>query len=65
MEKRRVMNYWRHVQYSDNTLYYYHNDGSRLDYKMNPNINPFQINNDADVGNMFKLSMSIAANNVK
>ncbi len=64
MEKRRIMNYWRHVQYSDNTLYYFHADGSRLDYKVNSSVNPFQINNDADVGNMFKLSMSIASNNV-
>ena len=65
MEKRRIMNYWRHVQYMDNTLYYFHIDGSRLDYKVNPNVNPFQINNDAEVGDMFKLSISIAANNVK
>ena len=65
MEKRRMMYYWTHVQHRDNTLYYFHMDGSRLDYRVNPNENPFQINDDVGVENMFKMSMNIAANNFK
>lgn len=63
MEKRRLMHYWTHVKYMDNTLYYFHNDVSRLDYKVDPRENPFQIH---DIrGNeeaLFKMSMTLKSN---
>lgn len=63
MEKRRLMHYWTHVKYIDNTLYYFHENGTRIDYKVDPNINPMQIQNVC--GNevaLFKLSMSLDSN---
>ncbi len=64
MEKRRLMHYWTHVQYRDGTLYYFHMDGSRLDYKVNPHCNPMQINGDmrGDEEQLFKMSMTLSGN---
>lgn len=63
MEKRRLMHYWSRVRYLDNTLFYFHENGKRLDYKVDPRINPMQITNVCgDEVGLFKLSMSLDSN---
>lgn len=63
MEKRRLMHYWTFVKYIDNTLYYFHESGKRMDYKVNPLNNPMQIQDvcGREVG-IFKLSLSLDSN---
>jgi hypothetical protein len=62
MEKRRLMHYYTHVKYVDNTLFYFHDNGTRLDYVVDKNANPFQIGGKANMGNLFKLSMNLDSN---
>lgn len=61
-EKRRMMHYWKSVKVLDNTLYYFHEDGSRLDYKVDKRANPFQIHDLSS--DLFKLSATLPANNL-
>ena len=60
MEKRRLMHYWKYVKYIDNTLYYFHTTGQRLDYKVDINQNPYQISKlEGNEEALFKMSMML------
>jgi hypothetical protein len=63
MEKRRLMHYWEQVKYQDNTLYYFHSSGRRMDYKVDITKNPMQIHNvGGDEVGLFKLSLALDSN---
>jgi hypothetical protein len=65
MEKRRLMNYWKHIQYRSNTLMYFNiQQGVFADYAPPPSLNPNEIDdiNDGNIQGLFKASMHLAIN---
>lgn len=65
IEKRKLMNYWKHVQMRSNTLMYFNmTHGEYVDYAPPMGANPFQIDsfNSRNEESLFKASMQLAVN---